>query len=562
MLRRATLALLLLTACGDDDTDDAVPDASAPDGFVVDMGSGDECPMGDPPSDDAVWTDSGWVTGAPAGDATRYLSIPFAAPPMGDLRFRAPEPAACWDGVLEATTIGPRCMQVEALGASAGSIVGEEDCLTLNVWVPNTEPPAGGFPVLFFIHGGAFIQGSANQPLVAALPSSLLYEGRDLATTGPAVVVTANYRLGPFGFLAHPDLTAEAAGGSVSNWGLQDQRAALQWVQRNIEGFGGDPEAVTIFGESAGAVSVCAQLASAGSRDLFESAIMQSGVCTAESMGTAEARGSARVSDSVCGDAEDAVACLRGLTATELLEELPGSTSVGSISTGASDGAFGPVQDGVFLDGQPSVVLASGDASGKRLVVGANAEEMALFFAGVTVDTEEDFEDAVTMGFTSFGSTVVEGVLATYDPADYPTPKDALVAVYGDFRFVCAARLIAQRAAEGGIESRLYHFRRRPVTPMGEQAASHGIELLYVFGTLNDFPGFTPDPSDAAVSVSMIDYWTRFAAGDLSSAPTTWPTYDDTSREVLVFDDPLEGATDLRGAECDFWIPLYESVGL
>lgn len=533
-----------------------MPDASA------DMASPGECTMGDPPSADAVWTETGWVTGAAAGEATRYLSIPFAAPPVGDLRFRAPERAACWDGVFEATSIGPRCMQVEALGASAGSIIGEEDCLTLNVWVPNAEPPAGGFPVLFFIHGGAFIQGSANQPLVAALPSSLFYEGRDLAAAGPAVVVSANYRLGPFGFLAHPDLSAEAAGGSVSNWGLQDQRAALEWVQRNIEGFGGDPEQVTLFGESAGAVSVCAQLASAGSRDLFDGAIMQSGLCTAEPIATAEARGATRVAGSVCGDAADAIACLRGLTATELLEELPGSTSVGSISTGPSDGAFGPVQDGVFLEGLPSAVIASGDASGKRLVVGANAEEMALFFAGVAVDTEEDFEDAVTMGFSPFGSEVVDGVLATYDPGDYPTPKDALIAVYGDFRFVCSARLTAQRAAEGGLESRLYHFRRRPVTPMGEQAASHGIELLYVFGTLNDFPGFTPDSADAAVSVAMIDYWTLFAAGDLSGAPTAWPTYDDTTREVLVFDDPLEGTTDLRGAECDFWIPLYETVGL
>ncbi len=220
-----------------------------------------------------VATAEGPVRGVRGTGATAWLGVPYAAAPVGALRWRAPQPAPARAGVLEAAAAGPACPQIDRplLQPDAGGRKGEEDCLTLNVWAPNDV--AGPAPVMVWIHGGGFIQGSGGEAI---------YDGARLAAGQGVVVVSLNYRLGALGFLVHPAFVGEHDDHpSAGNWGLLDQLAALRWVRANIGGFGGDPERVTIFGESAGGVSVCSLLASPLAAGLVAGAVMQSGSCEA-----------------------------------------------------------------------------------------------------------------------------------------------------------------------------------------------------------------------------------------------------------------------------------------
>ena len=214
-----------------------------------------------------VQTVAGMVRGTVAPDHRLFAGIPYAAPPVGPLRWQPPAPAPAWQGVRDATRIGPRCLQDPGGDPEFGRQT-DEDCLTLNVWTPPMRAGGGQRPVMVWIHGGAFISGSAG-----------IYDSRWLATRGDMIVVTINYRLGAMGFLAHPAL---GPAGDVGNYGLADQQAALRWVRDNIAEFGGDPGKVTMAGESAGGMSVCDHLVAPESAGLFRSAIIQSGPCQAQ----------------------------------------------------------------------------------------------------------------------------------------------------------------------------------------------------------------------------------------------------------------------------------------
>jgi hypothetical protein len=323
------------------------------------------------------------------------------------------------------------CPQLSPLN---GGFVGgsDEDCLTLNVWSP-AEPSETARPVMVWIHGGGFVLGSGGDAA---------YDGQALSEATGHVVVTLNYRLGPLGFLAHPDLKAEdPAHPSSGNYGLEDQRAALEWVQANIAGFGGDPGSVTIFGESAGGASVCHHLVSPGSAGLFHAAVLQSGPCDlvveeAEAFASADA-----LAVAVACDADDPLACLRDASPAELLTALPAP----SFGVGTAGTSWYPVIDGEVLPSRPSDMLEAGDAVSVPVILGSNADEATMFFqlGGSTVEDEAGFLALAEQAAPGEG----DAILAQYPVADYGSYQTAAVAAFSDAGFICPTR----RAARGTV---------------------------------------------------------------------------------------------------------------
>jgi para-nitrobenzyl esterase len=495
-------------------------------------------------SETVVITDRGAVEGVVEGATVAFRGIPYVAPPVGELRFRPPVDHACWEETRSAVEFGPVCPQLTI----AGAFEGDEDCLTLNVSTPAADGAAR--PVLFFIHGGGNIQGSASEPI--GQNAGHIYDGRHLAEERDVVVVTIQYRLGAMGFLTHAGLDTESAVGVSGNYGVRDQIAALEWVQRNIAAFGGDPGRVMIFGESAGAVNTCTLLTSPLAAGLFHAALMQSGGCRQADLALAETSMKPLVDDSVCGPEADPIACLRGLSSEELVRELPGSVGVFDVSPGLTIG-FGPVVDGVVLLDSPEAALAAGDFEPVPFAVGANAEELAKLI-DAQVDTDAEYVAAVELAMAPYGQQATDDALVIYPSAAYPSPQAALVALLSDQRFVCPSRRIARAASGHGSPVYRYFFQRQAQTAMGSLPAQHGIELLYVFGTMLDIPGFVPAPADADLGVAMRGYWSTLLGGAPSAdGQPAWPLYDPALDTTLVLDANVAAVDGIRTTECDFW---------
>ncbi|MDC0744149.1 carboxylesterase/lipase family protein [Polyangium mundeleinium] len=508
-------------------------------------GDSARCVVETPSDPGIVATDSGLVRGTMEGASWVYRGIPYAAPPTGDLRWKPPALAACWEGVRDASAFGAKCPQIDEKTKMA---IGEEDCLSLNVWAPDVQEGSAPLPVLFFVHGGGNIQGSSSETLPGGAP---IYNGQDLAESQKAVVVTINYRLGALGFLALPELAAESPVAASGNYGLQDQMAALQWVQKNIGAFGGDPARVLLFGESAGALDTLTLMASPLAKGLFAAALAESGGTTSTPKQDAEAAMSERVAESSCGSAADKLACLRGKTPAELLAELPGSVGIGSVSIGSDASKYGPVIDGYVLPKATLSTFTAGEHNHVPLVIGTNGEELAKGMA-IEVSTAAQFENVIKQ---SFGPLAPE-VLAAYPVGDYPTPQDALVALYSDLRFNCPNRSIARAVAGSQSEAVYrYFFTRRAKTAQGENPAAHAVELLYVFHTLTDIALFTPAAEDVALSDAMMGYWGRFAAkGDPNGGgAAAWPPYDAQKDTHIVLDSPISSGEGVRKTQCDAW---------
>ena len=483
----------------------------------------------------AVMTGEGAIRGVASGGATSYKGIPFAAPPVGPLRFRPPAPAAPWTGVRDASEFGPICSQLDDAGAATGS----EACLFLNVWTP-ALPPASPLPVLFFIHGGGNAAGSSSYPY---------YDGTAWASKERAVVVTAEYRLSSFGWLAQPALAAESRRGVSGNYGLLDLLAALRWTRRNVAAFGGDPSRVTIFGESAGGVNVCSLVASPLARGLFWGALGESGGCGQRPLSDYVTFGNTVVEKAGCAGAADPAACLRGLSAEQLLLAVPPVVSI----TSFSGQLWGPAVDGFVLTDSPDAAMAKGTHNKVPFAVGANADETGA--AVPAIATEAEYRATVTAQFGGLAPLV----LAQYPASAYPTPRKAFVAVTTDARFVCPSRRFARAAAAGGTPRVFRYFFSYPAHRL--YGAIHGIELPYVFGTLDSVAGYTPTASDRVLSEAMNASWARFAAtGDPNGAGfTPWPAYDAAKDTTLVWDSPPGPADGIRTASCNFWDAL---VGL
>ena len=482
-----------------------------------------------------VATDSGPVRGVADGATLAFKGIPYAAPPVGALRWQPPQPAGCHAGVVEATAFGPACPQFN----ERREIEGDEDCLTLNLWTPGTTPAADPLPVMVFIHGGGNAQGTSGQPV---------YNGRQLAERG-VVLVTFNYRLGALGFLALPG-DGENGSGSAGNYGIRDQIALLQWVQRNISAFGGDPSRVMIFGESAGAVDTCVLVASPPAAGLFHRALMESGACLGPSMQGSAQTGARYLTASPCASAADVMGCLRALPMEEVLRVLPPTVSVAS----AGENQYGPVIDGEVLPASPLQMIQSGRHNRVAFVIGANADETGQ--ATGRIESEAQYRALVG---SLLGPALSARALEMYPVSEYGSPRATAVAMTSDARFICQTRVAARATASNQDEPVYrYHFTQRLRGAGAALGSFHGLELAFVFGTLGSNGAFTPDAAERALIDAMQGYWTRFAATGDPNGPNapSWPRYDTATDPYLQLGTPVEAGAGVRTRQCDFWASL------
>jgi para-nitrobenzyl esterase len=496
-----------------------------------------------------ITTGDGSLRGLRDGDGmVRLRGVPFAAPPVDERRFAPPAPVDPWDGVRDATRFGAVSVQAgigaqSALGAAFG-LVGEmttsEDCLTLNVWTPGVDDARR--PVLVWIHGGAFRMGSGSSPV---------YDGAALARRGDVVVVTLNYRLGLLGFLASAEL-------GVANCGLLDQIAALEWVQREIAGLGGDPDQVTIFGESAGGKSVECLLAMPRARGLFHRAIAQSTYGAPTGFEAADAR--ARAIAAHLGLDASEMHELRTVPLERLLEaEMAVASAAGPPAIGAGGG--GPVVDGDVLPLEPIDAVRQGLAADVPLVVGTTLDEARLFAAMAPVAEGIDEGDLgprllELMGAAPDDAGLAERAVAAYRAARHELgraddPAGLVVDALTDRMFRQHCLRLAEASAERGVDTYMYLFTWESPAAGGTLGACHAVDLGFVFGSLDVIARFCGDGPDAeALAGRVQDAWLAMAR---TGAPATgslphWPVYDLSRRATMrlgpdpaVIDAPLEG---------------------
>jgi len=513
-----------------------------------DSGTDPEAPVLPPEGPLVVDTDKGKVEGWLLEKTRQFLGIPFAAPPIGDLRWKRPQPHAAWTETFVADTKGKMCTQGKAIGTGIETTSGE-DCLTINVWTPE-RPTSDKLPVMVWIYGGGFEIGSG---------SDNMYDGRILSEQTGAVVVTFNYRLGPLGFLALPALAAEDKDHSSSGaYGLEDQRAALEWVKTNIASFSGDPTKVTLFGESAGGISTCAHIVSPPSKGLFQRAIIESGPCDSSiSKADGEAQGAKYVEALGCTAAPDVLACLRGKTEEEALFALP---SDGDFLFGNGANWY-PVIDGYNLPDRQGKLLESGAFEKMPIIVGTNADEGSLFFA---LDNIQVPDEAT---FLSLIEKVVPGksaeILAHYPIATYGDPKTALSTAVGDAGFICQTRRMARAFLKGGATPYLYHFTYAPPDSLlGPIGSFHAAEVKYVFGVPSLLSPQALNDDELTMSAAIQGYWSRFAAaGDPNGAnAVAWPKYDAASDENIKIDVTITKDANLRKELCDWWDTIEVTI--
>ncbi len=484
-----------------------------------------------------IMTDKGPVQGTIVGASRVFLGIPFAAPPIDALRWKPPQPHAAWTTAVDATMRKPACTQLGALSPTFDA-TSSEDCLTLNIWAPKT-PPSTPVPVMVWIYGGSFSVGSA---------ADKAYDGQKLAEMAGAIVVTINYRLGPLGFLAHPDLVAEdAAHPSSGMYGFEDQRMALAWTRDNIAAFGGDPTRVTAFGESAGGISTCLHLVSPLSTSLFARAIIESGGCSnlgAVTSAAAIAHGAQVVTALGC-DGANPITCMRGKTAQQVVEAVP-------VTPFDLAHAWAPNIDGLNLPSAPAQLFANGAIANVPVLLGTNDDEGTLFLAiGNTVVDDATYLAFVDQFFPGKGSQVV----AHYPSANFASPKEAAEEAIADAGFVCPARATARAIAKTGHPTFLYHFTHAPAALLPALGSYHSSELPFVFDNPGPLSPSSPTVAEAPLVATMQGYWTRMAkTGDPNGAGATpWPAFTEAGDQNIVLDLTVSAETNRKKVDCDFW---------
>jgi len=492
-----------------------------------------------------ITIDTGTLHGAQTGDVRHFIGIPYAAPPLGANRFRAPQPATPWTDVRAAVEAGSQCPQLLSFAGPSN----DEDCLFVNVWTPSD---AHELPVMVFLHGGAFVFGSGTDKY---------YAGDSLAGRG-VVVVTLNYRLGAFGFLAHPALaTDDPMYPTTGNYGLEDQRAALQWVQRNIAAFGGDPKHVTLFGESAGGFSACVHYLSSRTHGLFEAVISESGLCGSSvlelPLATAQAQAVALAEQLGCpGTDAAAIACLRGKST----DEIQAATALPTPATGMPGGplyqpevlpAQLPTIDGLVLATSMHAAFAAGSYEPRPIILGTNRDEGTLFHSSIyakEVPDETAYRAALATRFTG-----VDGIVAHYPVSAFPSANRAIAEVTGDAFFVCPARYLARHLADHGVAVYRYSFEQALAQPfVADLGVFHSSELPFVFGN-DTFPlGMIGDARPLSDAIET--YWTGMAKhhDPNSAGGVAWPAYA-ASELSLVLAASITTTAGLKSGVCDFW---------
>ncbi|HET6181316.1 MAG TPA: carboxylesterase family protein [Candidatus Sulfotelmatobacter sp.] len=487
----------------------------------------------DPSHPPIALTESGVVIGATTSGVNEFLGIPYAAPPVGDLRWRPPKRFGFFHGLfLDATQFGSACTQPGGIGS--------ENCLFLNVFTPRLklDHDGRGLPVMFWIHGGGLINGSSTP-----------YNPVELVRRG-VIVVTINYRLGFLGFLAQSAIDAE--GHLNGNYGLMDQQFALKWVRRNIEGFGGDPNRVTIFGESAGGQSVYAHLASPLASGLFRGAIAESGsyaefqdyfanvitLAQAETTGSASVPSGAAIADSV-GCTDQTASCLRAVSAATMVAQEPFPLY--------------PFVDGMLLTQTIGAAFASGEFNQVPVIAGTNHDEYRLFVAtgydlvGNPILTSAEYDTAVN---ALWGSILAPSVLALYPFSSYPFGGEALGASGTDGVFSCPARNVDQ-ALSKLVPTYAYEFNDENAPPPQSAfgglltfplGAYHSAELQYLFPGIDVFGlRVTLSPKQKRLSHVMVSYWTHFAKSGDPNAPSEplWSPYSTSTDEFQSLIPPM-----------------------
>jgi len=459
------------------------------------------------------------TTGSKPGIRT-FLGIPYAAPPVGALRWKAPEPPAKWTGIRKADKFGNHCMQTTPFADMVFQSPESEDCLYLNVYTP-AKTSSERLPVMVWIHGGGYYAGSGDEPR---------HDGSVLAAKG-VIVVTINYRLGVMGFLAHPELTAESAHKVSGNYGLMDQIAALRWVHDNITAFGGDAGKVTIFGESAGSLSVSAMVATPLTKGLFARAIGESGAHFGAPGGTMMpvllAEGEKRGKELAASMVAKSVAELRAVPAAALIK-----------ATWSNPSNYWPIVDGYVFPADPWEIYAEGKQNHVALLAGWNSAEAKSMAGGMK--TPEALEAALRKQFP--GNE--EAALKAYPMGDdaHQTQLSAVALMSDNFIVYSTWKWIEMQTATGKAPVYRYLFDHVIPTatgdaPADDPGAAHATDIEYVFGTL-ETKKLAWRGSDRKVSELISSYWTNFAKTGNPNGPglAEWPVYDAKTRQVLRLD--------------------------
>ena len=498
---------------------------------------------------DQIRIDSGTLEGTTLGPSgvRAFLGIPYAAPPVGDLRWREPQPVKPWEGVRKAVEFGPRAMQEFIFGDMIFRDAGpSEDCLYLNVWTP-AKSVGEHLPVMVWIYGGGFEAGATSEPR---------QDGKDLAKKG-VVVVSMNYRLGVFGFFSHPELSAETGHGS-GNYGILDQIAALRWVQRNIAAFGGDPANVTIFGESAGSYSVSVQMATPLAKGLFHKAIGESGSVVGTRRHPSHVRTLPEAEklgvDFAQSIGAKSLAALRAVPAGALLKASRADAKLGTEV----------VVDGYVLPKAMRSVYEAGEQNRVPLLAGWNADENRVYTTfGNQRPTAASYIKKVRAEF----GDLADGILKVY-----PANSDAeAVRSAGDLsgdNFIISStwRWIDFQLETGGVPVYRYCFDRAVPVPKdtvingapatsADTGATHASEISYVFGALAAKADTPWEPADWKLSDEMGTYWTNFAktGNPNGGGLPEWPRYEANGRLVMHLDVALKAAPETHRDRQEFW---------
>jgi len=476
--------------------------------------------------DAPVKTDTGLISGIPGNnpDIRVFKGIPFAAPPVANLRWHAPTPVAKWDGVRKGDEFGPICMQAPGRGATQPKM--SEDCLYLNVWT-GAKSPTEKRPVSVWIHPGGYTSGSGSSPAT---------DGEAFAKKG-VVVVTINYRLGPLGFFAHPELTKESDRNASGNYALMDQTAALEWVQKNIAAFGGDPKRVTVDGDSAGAASIGNLLGSPRTKGLYQRAIAESGAWIGLSVGHTMTLPEAEQAGLKAGTLAD----LRAKPAADVLK-------------GGRGG--GPIIDGYFLPEDVGKVFAAGKQNDVPVLIGSNKDEGTFFLQPTTA---EKYKDQIHKRY----GDQAEAYLKIYPGNTDEEASASQLAAFRDELGWVMHNWAALQTKTGKSKAYLYYFTHEPpemtsTSPRGGRGsgATHGAEAAYVFQNL--LPPRPWTDADRQLADTISSYWVNFAStGDPNGKGLPkWPSFKNDQRQLL--GDKVETGPGLPQAQLDFYQYKYD----
>lgn len=503
---------------------------------------------------DIVRIDNGSIKGKTEDGVKIFLGIPYAAPPVGDLRWEQPQAVSSWDGIKETISFNSACPQPElsSLGF-AGEMFMEnpgtmsEDCLTLNIWTAASFQKEKR-PVMVWIYGGGFFAGSSAEPR---------YNGIPIAKKG-VVLVTFNYRLGPLGFLAHPALSAESPTGTSGNYGLMDQIAALKWVKDNIEKFGGNSNNVTIFGQSAGGVSVTALMASPQASNLFQKAIAESGGVPQQlserakqvnGMPSMETLGVQFATKLGIAENENAAEALRSKSWQEIINV----SSVGGWNVGGGTKENLSV-DGYVLVKQPWQVFMDGEQINVPFITGIVKDEGSVFARSTQINTAEKLRIQISSLFGKYGQAILEHYLANNN-----TIFEKVYAELIEDGLILTVRDMAR--AQAKIQPNTFFYQFTKVSNKGKDnkiGAFHTSELPYIFHTPASAGGF--DQTDEKVSQAIMNYWTNFAknGNPNRTGNYSWPKYNQDSNQYLIIDNPVAAEQNLKQKSVDLLQKILE----